>query len=123
MRNAAPADGPTPGAGFALMTRTMADPGAVTAVEGTVAVNCVGLIYVVARVFPFHWTGLPFTNPLPVTVSVKALDPAMADAGDKGAVEDRVATGSQTLKTPEALPRRVPTVIVLAPPIAPAPTT
>src|ERR1035438_8770676 len=47
-----------------------------------VAVNCVELPYVVARFEPFHCTCDPFTNPLPVTVSVNAPNPAAADTGE-----------------------------------------
>ena len=66
---------PPPGAG--LKTATPAVPTEVKSAAGIVAVNCVALTNVVARVEPFHRTVAPETKPAPVTVKVKAGDPAV----------------------------------------------
>ena len=70
---------PPPGSGVKTVTDT--DPAAIKFVAGTSAVNCVGLIKLVARSTPFHLTTEPLTKLLPVTVSVKAALPAIAVTG------------------------------------------
>ena len=47
------------------------------------AVNCVPLTKVVVRFVPFHLTTAPETKLFPLTVSVKANPPAVAEAGDR----------------------------------------
>src|SRR5579871_732697 len=71
---------PPPGVGFT--TVTAAAPGADKSAELMVAVSCVEFPNVVARLTPFHCTCDPLTNPVPVTVSVKPVEPAVRLAGE-----------------------------------------
>jgi hypothetical protein len=66
-----------------FMTTTLAMPAAEIRFAGTAAVNCVALTNVVVSVVLFHFTRAPDTNPVPVTVSVKAGPVAVADDGLK----------------------------------------
>lgn len=74
-------DTPLPGAG--LKTVTLAAPAAAMSVAGIAAVNCVALVKVVVRLFPFQRTVAPLTKFAPVTVSVKPWPPATAELGFK----------------------------------------
>jgi hypothetical protein len=56
-------------------------PGIASADAGTVADNCVLFINAVAKVVPPHCTTLALTNPLPVTVRLRAELPAIAALG------------------------------------------
>src|SRR5205823_15102134 len=73
---------PPPGVG--LNTVTEAVPGKATSATGTVAVNRSLLINVVANPVPFHLTVAPGTNPVPVTVRLKACPPGATAVGTKG---------------------------------------
>src|SRR6267143_2550975 len=74
------ADVPPPGA--AVVTVTFAMAAASRSVAGIAAVSWVALANVVVRVAPFHCTVVePFTNPVPLTVSVKAAPPTVALIG------------------------------------------
>jgi len=66
-----------------LLTAMLAVPGAAIKLAGTEALNCVPLMYVVGKAVPFHCTVDPVTNPVPLTVSVNAGIPAVADGGLK----------------------------------------
>src|SRR6202047_5294195 len=70
-------DVPPPGVG--LNTVTEAVPGLVMSPAGTVAVSCVALINVVVNATPFHRTIAPLTKLVPVTISVNAGPPAVAE--------------------------------------------
>ena len=59
----------------------LALPAAAIRFAGTVALNCVALMDVVASGEPFHCTVAPETKPVPVTVNVKAAPPAVAEIG------------------------------------------
>jgi hypothetical protein len=95
MVKVAEADVPPPGAGLVTVT-----PG-VPAVEikGAViaAVNCVALTNVVVTFVPLKLTKAPLTNPVPLTVSVKAAPPSTAVEGEsvvivgRGFVTEKVA--------------------------------
>jgi hypothetical protein len=71
---------PPPGAG--LKTATSAVPTAAKSAANIVAVNCVALTRVVARVEPFQRTVAPETKPPPVTVKTTLAEPAVADIGE-----------------------------------------
>src|SRR6266850_1621815 len=74
------ADVPPPGA--AVVTVTFAMAAASRSVAGIAAVSWVALAKVVVRAAPFHCTVVePFTNPVPLTVSVKATPPTVALVG------------------------------------------
>jgi hypothetical protein len=66
-----------------LMTTTVAVPGAVIKPAGTEAINCVALTNVVGNAEPFHCTIDPVTKPVPLTASVNADAPAVAEGGFK----------------------------------------
>lgn len=68
----------TPG----FITVTVGVPAEATSFAVIEAVNCVNPTNVVARLVPFHCTKLVATKPSPLTVSVKAPEPAVADAGE-----------------------------------------
>lgn len=70
---------PPPGRGVKTVTGTV--PAALIFDAATTAVNCVGLINVVASGTPFQLTTEPVTKLLPVTVKVKAPLPAIAVLG------------------------------------------
>lgn len=72
-------DVPPPGVAFT--TVTLAVPAEAISLAGIATVSCVALTNVVARALPFHCTVEPLTNPLPLTVSVKAAPPAVAEFG------------------------------------------
>jgi hypothetical protein len=65
----------------ALRTVTLALPAEAIRLAGTVALSWVALIKLVAIGDPFHSTFHPLTKPEPLTVSVKAAPPAMAEPG------------------------------------------
>jgi hypothetical protein len=71
---------PPPGVGFNTVTESI--PAVAKSPTGTTAVNCVALTNVVTSDIPFHCTIAPLTKPLPVTVSVKAAPPAVAELGE-----------------------------------------
>ncbi len=71
---------PPPGVGFT--TDTVALPAAARSPTGMVACNWVGLVEVIVRLELFHITCEVEMNPLPVTVSVKAVAPAVAETGE-----------------------------------------
>jgi hypothetical protein len=60
---------------------------------GTAAVSCVALIYVVGSGLPFQSTIAPETKDEPLTVRVKAAEPAVAALG---LMEVIVGTGLET---------------------------
>jgi hypothetical protein len=66
---------------------TFAAPAAGKSPARIAAVNCVELTNVVARLAPFHCTTEPEIKLLPVTVNVKAPDPAAAEAGRIDAID------------------------------------
>ena len=74
------AEGPPSGAG--LVTVTCEVPLAATSDDGTAAVNCVELTYVVDRAAPFQLKTLPWMKPVPVAIRVNAALPATADVGE-----------------------------------------
>ena len=85
MVNVAGLEVPPPGAGLKIVT---------TAVPGTAISDAeieprtsLLLTYVVVRLEPFHRTVDPFTNPDPYIVSVKPFPPAIAELGDREAIE------------------------------------
>lgn len=88
-----PAEVPPPG--VALTTVTVAVPAAATSAMVMAAVSCVALTYVVVRLLPFHCTCDEAMNPLPLTVSENAADPAAVVAG---AIEAIAGVGLLTLK-------------------------
>ncbi len=78
-----------------LATVMVAVPDDAMSVDKIAAVNCVAETKVVVRLLPFHLTILvPFTKPVPLTVSVKAPVPATFDGG---AIEVVVGTATVTL--------------------------
>src|SRR5207244_2226315 len=79
------ADVPPPGPGVVTVTFTMA--AASRSVDGIAAVSWVVLTKVVGRAAPFHCTVVePFTNPVPLTVSVKAAPPTVALVGTSAVI-------------------------------------
>src|SRR3990172_1120917 len=72
---------PPPGA--ELFTVTVAIPLLDTSVAAICAVTCVGLIKLVFRFSPFHWTTVPLTKLLPLTVSVNPLLPSKIRLGER----------------------------------------
>ncbi len=72
-------DVPPPGAG--LDTVTWAVPADAMSAAAITALSWVADTYPVVRLDPFHCTTEPATKPLPFTVSVKAVPPAVADEG------------------------------------------
>jgi len=70
---------PPPGAG--VNTVTVAVPAVTMSADVIAAVSCVDDTYVVVRLAPFHCTTEPLTKLLPLTVSVKAAPPAVAEEG------------------------------------------
>ena len=49
----------------------------------------VALAYVVVRLLPFHWITDEVRNALPLTVSVNAVPPALAEEGETAKQPDR----------------------------------
>jgi hypothetical protein len=92
-----PAEVPPPG--VALITVTVAVAAAATSVAVIAAVSCVALTYVVVRLLPFHSTCDAAMNPLPLTVSENAADPAAAVSG---AIEAIAGAGLLTLNVAAA---------------------
>jgi hypothetical protein len=86
MVNVTAAEVPPPGVGLTMVT--LAVPAVLMSAAGTCAVNIEALTYVVGRAAPFHSTTEEPMKLLPLTVSVKAVPPAVALAGDSD-----VATG------------------------------
>jgi hypothetical protein len=78
--NSAAADAPPPGAGF--FTVISAVPAIDRSVEVSVIFNCVVLTKVVTRLFWFHSALEPWTNPVPLMVTVVAASPVVAPEGD-----------------------------------------
>src|SRR3989454_1016756 len=74
------AEVPPPGAGVTTLTEAV--PAAAMSAAVIAAVSWVALMKVVVRAAPFHCTALPFTNPVPFTVSVKPAPPKGVLAGD-----------------------------------------
>src|SRR5439155_1572193 len=72
-------DMPPPGAGLKIVTD--ADPAAAISAAEMAAESCVAETYVVARSAPFQRTTELVTRFVPVTVSVKAGPPAVAEVG------------------------------------------
>jgi len=77
--NVSAADVPPPGAGE--NTLTCAVEGDDTSAAAIAARSCVLLTNVVVRATPFQRTSEPFAKPLPFTMSVNALEPALIRAG------------------------------------------
>ena len=73
-------DSPPPGGG--LFTVTCAVPIAAISLAGIAACSCVALTKVVVRSAPFQRTTDEARKLLPMTVSVKAVPPTFAEAGD-----------------------------------------
>ena len=74
-------DVPPPGAGF--VTFTVAVPAVAMSAAVIAAVNCVALTKVVVSAAPLNFTTDVDTNPVPLTVSVKAAPPAVALVGER----------------------------------------
>jgi hypothetical protein len=79
MVNVCPFEVPPPGVG--VTTVTVALPAVAMSVAGMAAVSVVAEPKVVGRTLPFHWTTELVMKFVPVTVSVKAGPPAVADEG------------------------------------------
>ena len=116
MANAAPADVPPPGAGFTIVT--VAVPAVARSVAEIAAVTWFKLTSDVNRLAPFHCTCDAALNPLPVTVSVIAPEPALEDAGS---TEAMAGTGFELIAndTPGDVPPPGPelTTVVTAVPV------
>jgi hypothetical protein len=91
--------------GFSTVIETV--PGLAMFAFGTVAVNCVEFLNVVASDVPFQFTVEPETKFVPFTVNVNPLPPAMAQAG---LIEVIVGVAAQIVITRVALP--VPPALV-----------
>jgi hypothetical protein len=79
---------PPPGAGFVTVTASL--PALAMAAAGMAAVTWVDEMYVVVSVVPLKETVAPLTKPIPVTLSVKAAPPAVAELGER---DEIVGTG------------------------------
>ncbi|MGA2113575.1 MAG: hypothetical protein ABSH56_02355 [Bryobacteraceae bacterium] len=102
-----------------LVTVIVVVPAEAVRLAGTVAVSCVALMKVVGSAVPFHRTTAPEANPLPFTVSVKPLTPAVADEGVKPPITGlivKVAPKDVTPPTAKAESGR--TVMVVVPAVA-----
>jgi len=95
--NVIAADTPPPGAEF--NTVTAAVPPTAISMAGTTAVSCVPLTTVVASATPFHFTTVPATKFVPVSVSVKPAPPAFAVVGESIA---RTGCGLDVTPVPES---------------------
>jgi hypothetical protein len=71
---------PPPGDGLNIVTKIA--PPAARSPTGTSAVTCVALTIVVVSATPFHFTTVPVTKFVPVSVNVKAAPPAFAVVGE-----------------------------------------
>ena len=74
-------DVPPPGAGF--VTVTVAVPAVAISAAVIAAVSCVALTNVVVLAAPLNFTTDVDTNPVPLTVRVKAAPPAVALVGER----------------------------------------
>jgi hypothetical protein len=93
-------------------TLIVAVSGEAIRLAGTAAVNCVALTNVVGRPIPFHCNIAPAANPLPFTVSVRPLPPAVADEGLKLLI---VGPGLIVKVAPEDVTPPLATLIEAAP--------
>src|SRR6202021_615648 len=93
--NVAAPDVPPPGAGFVTVTFTVPPVAICAAVIA--AVNCVEPTNVVVAAEPLRFTVAPFTNAVPLTVSVNAAPPAAALVGERMEI---VGGGFVTVKFP-----------------------
>ena len=66
-----------------MATVTLNVPAAAMSEAGIAAVTCVALTKLVVRLEPFHCTADPLTKLVPLTVSVMAKPPAVANEGLK----------------------------------------
>ena len=64
-----------------MNTVTVLVPAVAMSAARIAAVSWVADTYVVVRLEPLHCTTEPLTNPLPLTVSVNAVPPAVPEAG------------------------------------------
>jgi hypothetical protein len=90
--NDAPFDVPPPGVG--LKTVTVVVPPVATSDAETAAVNCVALTNVVVSEVVFHLTTEALTKLVPLTVSVNAAPPVIAEVGESVVM---VGTGWSTV--------------------------
>jgi hypothetical protein len=74
-------DVPPPGVGF--VTVTVDEPAVAISAAVIAAVNCVALTNVVVLAAPLNFTTDVDTNPVPLTVRVKAAPPAVALVGER----------------------------------------
>lgn len=88
-------------------TSTAKLPAAAMSEAGIEAVNCVALTNVVVLADPTQATVAPETNPLPFTVSVKALPPATAVDGASEVRDGRAETGGALIVN-DTVPDRSP---------------
>ena len=65
------------------LTVMLAVPAVAIRLVGTIAVTCVPLTNVVGSAALFQLTVAPLTNPVPVTVRVKPLPPAVTEFGER----------------------------------------
>ena len=86
-----------PPPGVAVNTVIVALPAVVIFAAGTAAVSCVAFIYVVTKAVPFHLITDPVIKFEPVTVKVKAVQPANAAFGD---MDNNVGDGLLPLLLP-----------------------
>jgi len=113
-------DVPPPGAG--VNTVTVAVPAVAMSAAVIAAVRRAEDTYVVVRPDPFHWTREPLTKPVPFTVSVNAVPPAVRDVGLRPVI---VGTGLVLVVIVKVRPLDVPppgagvnTVTVAVPAVA-----
>src|SRR5581483_1135545 len=101
--NAVTPEVPPPGAG--LNTVTCAVPALAMSAETITACSWVALTNVVVRLDPFQFTTAPATKPVPFTVSVNAVPPAVPLAGDSELI---VGTGFGAMIVNAATPQLPP---------------
>ncbi len=99
--NTLPVEEPPFAAGFSTVTWTA--PAAASWLGTILAVSCVGLTNVVARLAPFHCSTEPVTKLLPVTVSSSGGSPAVALAGLKPVILGGVPGATLTLNGRDAV--------------------
>jgi hypothetical protein len=92
--NVSAEEAPPPGAGLVTVTGTV--PALATSAAGTDAVTCALFLNVVVRGEPFQLILVPFTKPVPFTVSVKVELPAILLLGES---DVREGTGLLMVKT------------------------
>ncbi|HTY77657.1 MAG TPA: hypothetical protein VMI34_07560 [Candidatus Bathyarchaeia archaeon] len=109
---------PPPGAGVTTVTAAVLAPA--RSLAGMLAVSWVALTKLVVRMLPFHCTVEAGTNPVPVTVSVKAGPPCVALLG---ASEEMAGTGLTEAMVNGAvtLADTLPTIVHGAAPLHPPP--